>query len=41
MVGFLRPNKDVFAWEPKDLVGVPMGIIELHLKICPNVRPVK
>ena len=40
-VSFLRTNKDVFAWEPKDLVGIPRRIIEHHLRVCPNVRPVK
>ena len=25
LVKFLRANKDVFAWEPKQLVGVPRG----------------
>uniref|UniRef100_A0A453EZ57 Uncharacterized protein n=1 Tax=Aegilops tauschii subsp. strangulata TaxID=200361 RepID=A0A453EZ57_AEGTS len=40
-VDFLRANKEVFAWEPKDLVGVPRGVIEHHLRVCPNVRPVK
>ena len=38
---FLRANKEVFAWEPKQLVGVPRGVIEHHLRVCPNVRPVK
>ena len=41
LVSFLHANKDVFAWEPKDLVGVPRGIIEHHLRVSPNVRPVK
>lgn len=41
MINFLRANKDVFAWEPKHLAGVPRGIIEHHLRVCPNVRPVK
>lgn len=41
LVNFLRANKDVFAWEPKHLAGVPRGIIEHHLKVCPNVRLVK
>ena len=38
---FLCANKDVFAWEPKQLVGVPRGVIEHHLRVCPNVRHVK
>ena len=41
LVSFLRTNKEVFAWDPKDMVGVPRGIIEHHLKVCPNVCPVK
>ena len=41
LVKFLRANKEVFAWEPKQLVRVPRGVIEQHLKVCPNVRPVK
>ena len=40
-VKFLCVNKDVFAWEPKQLVGVPREVIEHHLNVCPNVRPVK
>ena len=38
---FLRSNKEVFVWEPKQLVGVPREVIEHHLNVCPNVRPVK
>ena len=41
LVYFLCVNKDVFAWEPKQLVGFPRGVIEHHLRVCPNVRPVK
>ena len=41
LVKFLLANKEVFAWEPKKLVGVPREVIEHHLKVCPNVRPVK
>ena len=41
LVKFLRANKEVFAWEPKQLVGIPRGVIEHHLRVCPNVRPVK
>uniref|UniRef100_A0A453EX56 Uncharacterized protein n=1 Tax=Aegilops tauschii subsp. strangulata TaxID=200361 RepID=A0A453EX56_AEGTS len=40
-VSFLRANKDAFAWEAADLVGVPRGVIEHHLMVCPNARPVK
>ena len=41
MVKFLRENKEVFAWEPDQLVGVQREVVEHHLKVCPNVRPVK
>ena len=40
-VKFLRTNNDVFAREPKQLAGVPREVIEHHLNVCPNVRPVK
>ena len=33
LVDFLRANKEVFAWGPKDLAGVPRGILENHLKV--------
>ena len=38
---FLRAKKKVFAWEPDQLAGVPRGVFEHHLNVCPNVRPVK
>ena len=38
---FLRTNKEVFAWEPDQLVGFPRGVIEHHQKVCPSIRPVK
>ena len=41
LVKFLRANKDIFAWEPNQLVGVSREVIQHHLKVCPNVRPMK
>ena len=41
MVAFLRANKDAFAWNASGLVGVPRDVIEHHLMVCPNARPVK
>ena len=38
---FLRANKEIFAWEPKQLVGVPREVIHHPLRVCPNVCPVK
>ena len=41
LVGFLRANKDAFAWSAYDLVGVPREVIEHHLMVCLNAHPVK
>ena len=41
LVRFLRANKEIFAWEPNQLVGVPREVIQHHLRVCPNMRPVK
>ena len=41
LVKFLCANKKLFAWEPDQLAGIPRGIIEHHLNMCPNVCPVK
>ena len=41
LVKFLRANKDIFAWEPNQLVGVLREVIQHHLRVCPNVRPVE
>ena len=40
-MGFLRENADVFAWEPSDFPGIPREVIEHHLAVCPDARPVK
>ena len=31
----------MFAWTPSDMSGVPREVIEHHLAVCPNARPVK
>ena len=41
LVSFLCTNRKVFAWEPNQLAGVPRDVIQHHLNVCPNVRPVK
>ena len=38
---FLRANQEIFAWEPNQLVGVLREVIQHHLRVCPNIRPVK
>ncbi|GJZ20278.1 reverse transcriptase domain-containing protein, partial [Tanacetum coccineum] len=36
----LRKNKDVFAWEPADMTGVPKRIIKHSLNVSPADKPV-
>ena len=31
----------MFAWTPSDMTGAPREVIEPHLAVCPNARPVK
>ena len=31
----------MFAWTPSEMSGVPREVIEHHLAVCPNARPVK
>jgi hypothetical protein len=40
LVAFLQANVDVFAWEPSQMPGIPREVIEHHLKINPDARPV-
>ena len=41
LVDFLRDNKDIFAWKPSDMPGIPREVAEHTLKIHPGSRPVK
>ena len=41
LVAFLWANVDVFAWQTSDIPGIPREVIEHHLAVCPNARPVK
>ncbi|GKF07492.1 hypothetical protein Tco_0041716, partial [Tanacetum coccineum] len=36
----LRKNKDVFAWEPADMTGVPKRIIKHSLNVNPADKPI-
>jgi hypothetical protein len=40
LIAFLQANADVFAWEPSQMLGIPREVIEHHLKIHPNAKPV-
>ena len=41
LVDFLRNNKDIFAWKPSDMPGIPREVAEHALKIHPDSKPVK
>ncbi|KAK1648155.1 hypothetical protein QYE76_065960 [Lolium multiflorum] len=40
LTGFLRENRDIFAWTPRDMPGVPRELAE-HLHVRPDAKPVK
>ena len=39
LIGFLRSNKDVFAWSAKDLCSISRSIIEHSLCVNPSAMP--
>ena len=41
LIDFLRTNKDIFAWKPSDMPGIPREVTEHALKIQPGSKPVK
>jgi hypothetical protein len=41
LVGFLRANKDTFAWKPSDMPGIPREVAEHELRILPRSKPVQ
>jgi hypothetical protein len=41
LITFLWANVDVFAWQPSQMHGIPREVIEHHLKIYPDARPVQ
>src|SRR5215216_1888715 len=41
LVEFLRENRDIFAWQPADMKGVPRELTEHNLNIDPKCKPVK
>src|SRR5207237_5967418 len=40
-ITFLRGNTNVFAWQPSDMPGVPREVIEHHLAMLPDARPIR
>ena len=41
LVDFLHANKDIFAWKPSDMPGIPREVAEHALKIHLGSKPVK
>jgi hypothetical protein len=41
LVQFLQDNRDVFAWQPTDMPGVPRELAEHKLKVYPQARPIR
>src|SRR4051812_48099244 len=41
LVEFLRENRDIFAWSPQDMPGVPRELAEHKLHIRPGSKPIK
>ena len=41
IVSFLRENRDIFAWSPKDMPGVPRELAEHSLHVRPDAKLVK
>ena len=40
-MGFLRANRDIFAWKPSDMLVIPREVAKQALKICLGSKPVK
>jgi hypothetical protein len=41
LVQFLQDNRDVFAWQPADMPGVPKELAEHKLKVYPQARLIR
>jgi hypothetical protein len=41
LIDFHRANRDIFAWKPADMLGVPKELIEHCLKFNPKAAPKK
>ena len=40
MISFLRENQDVFAWKHEDMPGIDRKIIQHHLNINQECKPI-
>ena len=41
LIEFIRENRDIFAWKPSDMPGVPSELAEHTLNVDPKFKPVK
>ncbi|XP_066323705.1 uncharacterized protein [Miscanthus floridulus] len=41
LVGFLRDNRNVFAWQPSDMLGIPREVAEHELHLISGSKPTK
>jgi hypothetical protein len=41
LIKFLHENRDIFAWKPIDMLGVPRELIEHELHLDPQAKPIK
>ena len=41
IISFLKGNPDVFAWSHKDMLGIPTNIIQHHLNVDPEKKPIQ
>ena len=41
LIEFIHENRDIFAWKPSDMPGVPGELVEHTLNIDPKFKPVK
>jgi hypothetical protein len=41
VVKLLQDSRDIFAWNPTDVVAVPRELIEHTLNIDPSAKPIK
>jgi hypothetical protein len=39
LINFLRANRDIFAWKPADMPGVPRELIEHSINVDPKATP--
>ena len=41
LIEFIREKRDIFAWKPSDMSGVPRELAEHTLNIDPKFKPVR